>query len=79
MAVYISIRQTNDTTEFAEYSFSLSADRTGRLKINKTTGETELLESISNDEQNGLYSRAAHKVKKHWQNGDLPKETCWAS
>ncbi len=79
MAIYISIKQINNEVDFAEYSFGNTENQLGKLRINKDSGEVSLVESYSNDSEKGLYQRAAHKIKKHWESGELPKETCRAS
>ena len=51
----------------------------GRLRLDKKTGETKLIEAHPFDNGEGFYQRAAYKIKKQWEIGELPKETCWAS
>ena len=79
MAIYISIKQITDESDFADYSFSNSENRMGRLRLDKKTGETKLIEAHPFDNGEGFYQRAAYKIKKQWEIGELPKETCWAS
>lgn len=79
MAIYISIKQMTDGVDFAEYSFGNNENQLGKLRINKDSGEVCLVESYSTGNEKGIYQRAAHKIKKHWESGELPKETCWAS
>ena len=79
MAIYISIKQTANEIDFVEYSFGNNENQLGKLRISKDSGEISLVESYSTDNEQGIYQRAAHKIKKHWESGELPKETCWAS
>ena len=79
MAIYISIKQTANEIDFAEYSFGNNENQSGKLRINKDSGKVSLLNPDLSDHELGIYHRAAHKIKKHWESGELPKETCWAS
>ncbi len=50
----------------------------GRVKINKTTGDVDIVELAEGDK--GMYiQRAILAIIKHWKNGELPDKTCWAS
>lgn len=50
----------------------------GMLKINKTTGEVNVVENAEGD--SGMYSqRATLTLIKHWKKGEYPDRTCWAS
>lgn len=79
MAIYIAIKQTTDDVGFAEYLFSNTENQLGKLHIDKDSGEVSLVESYFDDSEKGFYQRAAYKIKKHWESGNLPKETCWAA
>ncbi len=50
----------------------------GTIKIDKRTGETHVVEFAEGDK--GLYAqRAASTLRKHWEKGEFPDKTCWAS
>lgn len=79
MAIYIEIKKVSDTTSFAEYIFGVNEAGLGKIKLDKGTGEIQVIEPAAGDEEGRLSSRAAHKIKKHWAAGELPEVTCWAS
>lgn len=79
MAIYISITKLTDNNDFADYSFSDNDKQSGVLRLIKSSGKIELLTALPNDEKESFYQRAAYKVKKHWEAGELPEKTCWAS
>lgn len=79
MALYIEIKRTSDTPSFAEYTFGATEERVGKLKLDKSSGEVALLQCAPGDDSQRLYSRASHKIKKHWAEGQVPEVTCWAS
>lgn len=79
MAIYIPIRKTDETESFVEYSFS-SNDRTaGMLRIDKESGNVELIDQAEGDDDLRFFSCAAHVVKRNWRAGRYPDSTCWAS
>lgn len=50
----------------------------GKLKINKKSGEVDVVELAEGD--NGMYvQRATLTLIKHWRQGEFPDKTCWAS
>jgi hypothetical protein len=79
MATYIVIRKIQETKDSAEYGFGKSEDQLGILKINKLTGEVLLVKEAPGINSNSLYEKAAYKIRKHWESGELPENTCWAS
>ena len=51
---------------------------TGVIKINKQTGEIDVVELAEGDKGSHV-QRAAAALKKHWKKGEFPDKTCWAS
>ena len=50
----------------------------GKIKINKKTGEVDVVKLAEGD--NGMYvQRASLALMKHWKKGEFPDKTCWAS
>lgn len=50
----------------------------GSLRINKKSGDVKVLSFADGD--NGTYAdRASMALIKHWNNGEFPEKTCWAS
>ena len=50
----------------------------GTIKIDKRTGETHVIDLAEGDK--GLYAqRADSALRKHWEKGEFPDKTCWAS
>jgi hypothetical protein len=81
MAVYIQIRKLFETELEAVYEFLPNVDETriGKLVIEKQNGEGKELEPCPGDERKFSYARAARKVFLHYQKGEYPDLTCWAS
>jgi len=79
MAIYISIRKVSESKEFAKYTFSTTDGREGVLSLSKDDGSVVLLTPMPGDVKKDYFARASHKIKKHWENGDLPEKTSWAS
>ena len=79
MAIYLSIRQVEMTPAEAVYEFGTSDGPTGLLGICKETGNVELKKAIPGDNGKAHFARASHKLKKHWNSGELPEVTYWAS
>jgi hypothetical protein len=77
--VYIAIRKVYEDESAAEFCFGLSEDRLGRTRLDKATGQLSLIEPAPGDSQSRVYCRVAFKIKEHWEAGELPAETCWAS
>ena len=50
----------------------------GKIRINKKTGEVQVIELAEGD--NGMYAqRAAAALRRDWRRGEYPDKTCWAS
>jgi hypothetical protein len=79
MAVYISIRKLRENLSIAEYSYGTSDELTGRMQIDKTNGQCQLIEAAPNDQDSQLFDRTAYKLRKHWEKEEFPDKTCWAS
>jgi hypothetical protein len=81
VAVYMEIRKALETETEVIYDFLPDADetRTGKLIIEKQSGEIKELEPILNDNQKFYFSRAVRKVLLHHEKGQYPDQTCWAS
>jgi hypothetical protein len=80
MAIYLRIVKVDDTPTHAEYTFMNSTeDRVGRFQIDKESGETVLIENMPGDGNGHMFSRAAYKVKKAFQSGELPELTIYAA
>lgn len=80
MAVFIEIKKIKKDLDSVIYSFELVDGRSGEFKINLTTGNTELINPLKNDD-GSLFARASHKIRKSWEQDkeNLPEVTCWAS
>jgi hypothetical protein len=79
MAIYVSIRKIADKINYVEYSYGVSDDKLGRLNVDKQTGEISIIEVAPGDSQGRFSSRAIYKLTQHWEAGELPDVTCWAS
>jgi hypothetical protein len=79
MAIYIAIRKIDESESGATYSFGLAEGSIGRIEIDKATGQVRVIEQAPNDESSRISSRAVHKLRQHWEKGEYPASTCWAS
>lgn len=78
MAFYISITKTFEDPTVVRYRFE-GDGRIGSLTIAKATGEVALDAPVPGDENGHYFSRAAAKLRKHWNHGEFPEHTAWAS
>jgi len=74
MAFCISIDKVAEDDLSVEYEFE-DFGRRGRLRLEKQTGQITALTSASSN----IDQRAARKVWKHWEAGNFPDHTQWAS
>lgn len=79
MAIYIAIRKLREDSESVIYTFGPDETRMGQLRLQKDSGDVSLLKPVAGDEKETFFSRAAYKVKRHWEEGRFPEVTCWAS
>ena len=77
--MYIAIRRISTNEDSADYAFGEDESRMGRLSLNLETGTATLLEACPDDSSEGIYQRAARKLFLHWQKGESPETTCWAT
>jgi hypothetical protein len=79
MALYINIARLADRGDQMEYTYSIGVDRSGRLMIDKSSGEVTLMERAPGEGDAGYFERAGYKVRQAWEAGELPDVLCWAS
>ncbi len=79
MAVYLDIQKTSEHGDVVSYLYRTTDNREGAFDINKQSGEIILKRLAAGEEDEHLFRRAAHKITKHFREGELPETTCWAS
>jgi hypothetical protein len=79
MAIYVEIRKDAQTERGFIYRYIASDGTIGRLEVDSFDGSTRSLEIASGDSDEHFYNLAARKLFKHFQAGEFPDETCWAS
>ncbi len=62
---------------FKSRSMKVGLNR-GLMRLHKDTGEIELLQPMPEDDDNRRFKRAATKLVKHWEAGEIPKVTQFA-
>ncbi len=77
--MYIAIRKLIEQEGTVAYSFGISDDKMGRVEIDKSTGNVRLIVESADDPSSRLFARVAHKLRQHWDKGEYPAATCWAS
>jgi hypothetical protein len=78
MAIYVPIRKTFEDGSAVEYCYTVSKN-TGRLRVDKKTGDFIELESLPFEEAAGYVARVIYKLKKHWAKGEFPDATSWSA
>lgn len=79
MALYVLIQKKAEDASFTDYEFGPSEDRLGVLRLSKESGEISVITEVPGDSKQ-LYSLPAQrKILQHWQDGECPDRTCWAS
>ena len=79
MAVYVEIRKERETESGFVYRYVASDGSVGLLEVVKADGSSRPIEIASGDREERFYALAARKLLKHFQAGEFPDETCWAS
>lgn len=79
MAFYLKLAKVTESEAYAEYSFSPDDIRFGRLKIDKKSGNSVLVQPLEGDNREDFFMRAAAKLRKEWRAGVFPELTEWAS
>ncbi len=92
--MYIPLRKVAENDEYADYLFyagvwvpdeeteGKSTQRQtnfGRFRFIKASGKAQVLCEMPGDKGGVRVSRAIQIISRHWQNGELPSDTCWAS
>jgi hypothetical protein len=79
LGLQIAIWKVSDNASFVEYSYETRGSGEGLVRVNRSTGEVVLVRPSAGDGEGLLFSRVAYKLKKHWDAGELPESTHWAS
>lgn len=51
----------------------------GILEIDLDSEKVYEIKQAPNDSEKLLFNRVAMKISKHWEDGNFPDKTCWAS
>ena len=82
MAYLVYIDRVEETFDFVDYRFKGSGYNIqpgdGMLRINKQTGEIDVLEHSGPDWEK-LFEMAMMKLAKHWYSHDFPEHTTFAA
>jgi len=79
MAFYVRIEKRSETDELVLYDYWSKEESRGTLQLSKLSGDVSPIKSISGDEQDHLFMRAAMKLRREWREGRFPDSTEWAS
>ena len=79
MAFYIDLDKIEHTNEYVRYKYYNTADNVGILELNFSTLKFKEIQPTPYDINGYMFERAAMKITKHWNKGELPDKTCWAS
>ena len=78
MAIYIPIRKISESADTVIYEYGKDDKLLGEIRLNKTTGEMELIGN-STDLDQFASSRAMRKLYLHWRENEFPDQTSWAA
>ena len=59
---------------FTSRSMKVGTSR-GLMRLHKESGEIELLQSMPEDDEDRRFRRAATRLRKHWEAGEIPEAT----
>jgi hypothetical protein len=89
----IGIEKIADTDADAQYAFvsdvyepdprfrgrmMIVGQNRGVLRVTKATGEVTLVEAMPEDDGEKRFTRAAAKIRKHWEAREFPDKTMFA-
>lgn len=89
----IGIEKIAETDDAAQYAFisdvwepdprfrsrtMVVGQNRGVLRVAKATGEVTLIEPMPEDDGEKRFTRAAAKIRKHWEAGEFPDRTMFA-
>lgn len=81
MALLIDIVKLEQTEKIVRYKYYIytTPEDYGVLEIDLDSEKVYEVKQAPNDPDKILFNRAAMKIAKHWENGNFPDKTCWAS
>lgn len=79
LASYIRIVKLEENDSSALYSFSPDDILTGKVAIDKSTGEVTLVENVVAPSAERMFLSTATRLRKVWREGNLPDVTAFAS
>lgn len=79
MAAYVEIVRTQQSAAWNSYSYSEDGGMSGVVEINAETGDTRPAPEQVDPGQRRALMMASTRLRKHWQAGELPARTAWAS
>ncbi len=79
MAFYVLIHKQTEDQQRVVYAFGPDEYAVGQLELAKGSGEVRELQPAPVPQPQHYFIRASVKVRQHWQQGDFPNITCWAS
>ncbi len=79
-AISIRILKIDETSEWAKYAFGGPPKRVlGHVAIYKSDGHIELLDIIDNKYKKHILPSVIKKLTEHYEQGDYPDSTFYAS
>ena len=82
MAIYLKISKVYEDQTCVRYEFDSGIENcfdTGVIELNKKSGNCSIISEMPGDIDNELAGYAYRAILKHWQKGEFPDKTCWAS
>jgi hypothetical protein len=79
VAMFIEIKKIHEDEKEVFYSFLTPEGDFGKVSITKETFNFCIIEEPGYDKESKLATRVGIKLAKHWEKGEFPDITCWAS
>jgi hypothetical protein len=79
VAFYIDLHKIKEDDLVARYRFCTSEKVIGIIEIRKIDGNVSEIEAAPEDRLGRIFERSAWALMNHWQKGEYPDQTYWAS
>lgn len=79
MGFHVLLEKESESESEVVYRFGPPELVVGKLSIRKSDGDVVELEPLPVDHAQAFFTRAVYKLLQHWQRGQFPDRTSWAS
>ena len=79
MATYLKLRRMDETGDEVSYLYSPDERATGRIVLDKASGDTRNAQPLSDDQGDRHYLRASARLRRAWREKSFPDTMEFAS